>query len=287
MKLLSIPACLFFCFAYVNSSKAQPYIDPLNIRYTHAFNRNNGNAVPYDHIFIGSDLPVRFKSGTILLLSPFYENWNIDSGDNKTYLPSVKSFAIPVSIIFSVNKKWSLNVTAISRINHEDLDLDSGFQIGGLAFASLKLAEQKKVRFGLYVNNDFFGLFIIPLVGVDWRIDKNNYLFGLLPGRLTFEHKVNNILYSGATFHAITNSYRFNDGRYLRIDDNQLSLYVDYYPAKHIALTLEPGYGIFRKLRSGYEHNKNYIQDYNWSDGFFINLSASYRIRLQNDSNNN
>jgi hypothetical protein len=50
--------------------------------------------------------------------------------------------------------------------------------------------------------------------------------------------------------------------------------------AKRVVVTLEPGYGIFRKLRSGYGRNKNYITDYNWDDGLFIKLSASYRIRL-------
>ena len=122
--------------------------------------------------------------------------------------------------------------------------------------------------------------YVIPLAGIDWKINNNNYLFGLLPGRLTFEHRLNNSLYTGATFRAITNSYRLNNGNYLRIDDNQISLYLDYYPAKHVAITLEPGYGIFRKLRSGNGHNKNYISDYNWNDGAFIKLSAAYRIRL-------
>jgi hypothetical protein len=179
-----------------------------------------------------------------------------------------------------LNKKWSLNLIAIPRINAEDIQLNTAFQMGGIAFASYKIKEQQKFRLGVYVNNDFFGVFVIPLAGVDWKINNTNYLFGLLPGRLTFEHRLNAYLYTGATFRAITNSYRLNNGNYLRIDDNQISLYLDCYPAKHIAVTLEPGYGIFRKLRSGVDHNKNYVTDYNWNDGAFIKLSASYRIRL-------
>ena len=179
-----------------------------------------------------------------------------------------------------MNNKWSLNVTTISRVNGEEIKLDNTFQFGGILFASYKKKEQQKFRLGVYVNNDFFGLFIVPLAGFDWRIDKRNYLFGLLPGRLTFEHQLNKRLYTGATFRAITNSYRLNNGNYLRIDDNQLSCYLDCYVAKHIAVTLEPGYGIIRKLRSGDTRSKNYSIDYNWDEGFFIKLSAAYRIRL-------
>ena len=214
------------------------------------------------------------------MLSPFYENWNIDSASTKNYLPVVSGVAFPAGILFPLNGKWSLNVTVIPRLNSEALQLSNGFQIGGLTFASYKIKERQKLRLGVYVNNDFFGIFIIPLAGIDWKINTKNYLFGLLPGRLSYEHKLSDIFYTGATFRAITNSYRFKNGNYLRIDDNQLSLYLDYYPAKNFVLTLEPGYGILRKLRMGDDHNKHYIKDYNWNDGVFIKLSASYRMRL-------
>ncbi len=278
MKPLAVFCISVFLF-YLNV-KAQPYVDPLNIRYTYAFKGSGANATPYDHFYAGTDIPVRFKSGTILLLSPFFESWNIDSANNKNFLPAVNSIALPAGILFTLNKKWSLDITAIIRVNGEDIDLNNTFQTGGTVFASYKRKEEQKIRLGVYINNDFFGVFVIPLVGLDWRIDKNNYLFGLLPGRLTFEHKLNANLYTGATFRAITNSYRLNNGNYLRIDDNQLSAYLDFYATKHFVITLEPGYGILRKLRSGNGHNKNYITDYNWDDGPFIKLSASYRIRL-------
>jgi len=279
MRILA--AFLFFCclFAF-HILQAQPYVDPLDIRYTHAFPNNQPRGTPYDHLYVGSDLPLKLKNGSIVLFSPFYENWNIDSADNKDFIPTVSSVALPLSFIFPLSKKWSLALTAIPRLNGEELNFNSSFQMGGLAFASYKAKEDQKFRFGIYVNNDFFGVFVVPLAGIDWKIDEKNYLFGLLPGRLTFEHRLADRIYTGATFRAITNSYRLVNGSYLRIDDNQLSAYLDCYVSKHIVFTVEPGYGIFRKLRSGVERNKNYIVDYDWNDGLFIKLNASYRIRL-------
>src|SRR5438067_956520 len=182
----TLAAFYFFIFSFhLNYIKAQPYVDPLNIRYTHAFESNQSRATPFNHFYIGSDIPVRFKSGTIILLSPFFENWNIDSANNKNFLPAVSSIALPIGVIFPLNNKWSLNITAIPRINGEDINFNNAFQIGGVVFASYKAKEKQKFRLGVYVNNDFFGVFVMPLAGIDWRINKNNYLFGLLPGRLT------------------------------------------------------------------------------------------------------
>ncbi|HET9432888.1 MAG TPA: hypothetical protein VFO37_03985, partial [Chitinophagaceae bacterium] len=146
-------------------------------------------------------------------------------------------------------------------------------------FVTWARKAQQKFRFGVYVNDEFFGVFVMPLIGADWKIDEKNYLFGLLPGRLTWEHQWRKNLFGGATFRAITNSYRLSGGQYLRLDDNQVSIYMDYYPAKRFCITLEPGYGVFRKMRTGI-NDKQYLTNRNWGDGPFIKLSTTYRIRL-------
>jgi hypothetical protein len=42
--MLSLKVCLIICFCWVNSLFAQPFVDPLNMRYTHAFEGANPNA---------------------------------------------------------------------------------------------------------------------------------------------------------------------------------------------------------------------------------------------------
>lgn len=259
----------------------QPYVDPFHARYTYAFKNNSGSGTPFSHLYIGPDLPLKLKNNSLFVISPVYENWNIDSASDKSYLPTVSSVALALSALFPVDKQhWFLTVSAIPRINSEDLKFDNSFQFGGVLLATYKKTETLKYKFGVYANREFFGLFIIPLAGIDWRIDPRNNLFGVLPGRLTFEHKLNSHFYTGGTFRAITNSYRMSNGNYLRIDDNQLSGFLDCYLSKHVVLTGEAGYGILRKLRFGKERNKEYLGDYDWGDGFFVKLDASYRIRL-------
>ena len=270
----------FICFFIFSGISAQPYVDPFQIRYTYAVRNNNSAATPFTHLWAGSDLPIKLKENTYLLLSPFYDQWRIDSASKEEIYPVVRSLAFPVGLILPFkDRKWSMTIVPIFRWNGEELFGQKTFQFGGPMFLSYERKPKQKFRLGIYMNAEFFGLFVVPLFGCDWKIDDKNYLFGLLPGRLTYEHKLTKSFYWGSTFRAITTSYRLLNGQYLRLDDNQLSLYLDYYPLKWLCLTLEPGYGIVRQIRTG-TNNRDYLTDQKWGDGMFIKISSAYRIRL-------
>lgn len=260
---------------------SQPYVDPVQIRYTYSFTaQRNNRATPFTHLWAGSDLPLKINNG-YLLISPYFESWQFDSASLKNVLPEVKSLVMPAGIIMPFkNQKWSFVLNAIVRTSGEQLFAKKTYQLGGAGFLSYEKVKGKKIRFGTYVNGDFWGLFVMPLLGADWRMNEKNYFFGLLPGRFTWEHKFSRSVYGGITFRALTNSYRIQNGDFMRIDDNQLSAYMDLYPSKKICITVEPGYGIIRKLRTGSEKRKYYSND-NWGDGHFIKLSAAYRIRFE------
>jgi hypothetical protein len=206
--------------------------------------------------------------------------WNLDSADVTVLYPPVHSLTLPVGLILPIDdSKWTLTIIPMVRTNGEKLFAENTFQVAGVALAAFARRPHQKIRFGVYVSGEFFGLFVIPLLGVDWRIDDKNYLFGVLPGRLTFEHKWTEKVYVGATFRAPTNSYRLSNGGFIRLDDNQASLFLDYYPVKQVCITLEPGIGVFRRLRIGGE-GQDYVREADWGDGMFIKLSGAYRIRL-------
>ena len=277
-----MPRTIFVLLFLLNCSKviAQPYVDPLQVRFTYGFRNGNAAATPHSHLWAGSDLPIKLKDRTYQLFSPYYETWSIDSAEKKNIVPRVQSSACPIGLILpTTNPNWTVNILPVIRWNGEKLFQKNSFQIGGAAFATRQVKPGKNLRFGVYMNSEFFGLFVMPLIGADWKIDDRNYIFGLLPGRLSYEHKWNEKLFGGVTFRALTNSYLLQNGQFLRIDDNQLSLFLDYYLAKRFCVTLEPGYGLLRKLRTGI-NDKNYLTERNWGDGPFIKLSTSYRIRL-------
>jgi hypothetical protein len=267
--------------AFISGVIAQPFVDIFQVRFNNSFRSQNGTSrgTPFTHFWAGSDIPLQLKDKTYLIFSPYFESWNIDSGSKKNNVPAVKGLVLPIGFLFPLNSKWSWMIMPMVRTNGERLFGTKTFQTGGATFFSYEKSKNKKIRFGTYLNSDFFGFFVMPLLGADWKINERNYIFGLLPGRFSWEHKFNPVLYGGITFRAITNSYRLKNNDYLRIDDNQLSVFLDAYPAKKICLTAEPGYGILRQLRTGTLKRK-YTSGDTWGDGFFIKLSAGYRLRL-------
>src|SRR4030095_646645 len=177
--------CLLFVIVSIHAS-SQPYVDLIQVRGTYAFRKNNSPATPFQHLWVGSDLPIKLKEKTYLLLSPFFEKWDIDSADKANIFPTVRSIALPIGLILPFkNSNWSITIVPVIRTNGEKLFVQNTFQFGGPVFLSYERKPQQKFRFGVYMNTEFFGLFVVPLLGCDWKIDDNNYLFGLLPGRLT------------------------------------------------------------------------------------------------------
>jgi hypothetical protein len=94
---------------------SQPYVDPIQVRYTYAFrSQNNNRGTPYTHLWVGSDLPIEIKKKTYLLLSPFYENWQLDSSSVKNIFPITHGLALPVGLVIPLkNPDWMLSVISI------------------------------------------------------------------------------------------------------------------------------------------------------------------------------
>jgi hypothetical protein len=145
-------------------------------------------------------------------------------------------------------------------MNDSSINKKTKMQIGGAFVLNNKRNDNLTWKLGLYVNND---------------------LFGVLPGNLTYEHKINEHFYYGANFRAITNSYGNTNG-YWRIDENQLGIYLDTYFNKNFVLNIEAGHSLLRKIRTGAKDVFKF--DANVNDNFYAKASFAYRVRFKRDS---
>lgn len=278
LKILIGIAC--FCFAL--PALAQPYVDLLKVNYLYGFRSGSQPGTPYQHLLVNADVPLKIKTGSYLVFSPFYENWSLDSATRTDAIPQVSSIGLPIVIQFPIQKnKWSLMLAVIPRFNSEGLKIsDSSFQIGAATTIMYQFNEKLKCRIGVYVNREFFGIYVVPLAGLDWKLSERDNLFGILPGRLCYEHKLNTHFYMGGLYVSTTNSYLLQPGTYLRIGDNRISAYLDYYATKHLVASAHLGYGILRKLGSGWVGHRDYVRGFDWSDGPFAQFTVAYRMRL-------
>lgn len=262
---------------------AQPYLDIANLKYTHSPNagllNQNKRDLQLQYFGLNTNIPFQFKNKKdAVIVSPFFENWvsETDIFNRQSYF----SLALPLSLSKTIpHTKWAVLITGIIRINDSTINKDGAWQVGGAIIVSYKRNENLTWKTGLYINNEFFNVFVIPLLGIDWRINSRNNLFGILPGNLTYEHKINKHFYYGANFRAITSSFAKTSG-YWRIDENQLGIYLDSYFTGNIVLNVEAGHSLFRKIRTGVKHISKH--DAEVKDNLYARISLIYRVRFKN-----
>jgi len=278
--------CFIVCFD-ICSTVAQPYIDIVNIHYCKSpdigFFQHNKKATQLNYFDASATLPVLFKNKKdAIIFSPYYEQWEAKIREVNRFRKNHFGIGFPVSFLKSIGPKWTLLITPIVRINDTSVNSKSKWQFGGAALVSHKSSDKQfTFKFGIYINGDLFGLFVMPLIGIDWKINARTNLFGILPGSLTLEHRLKKFLYYGAAFRAFTNSYS-DINRYWRVDENQLGIFADCYLTKKIVLNIETGHSIFRKIRTGIKNETR--TDWQASDNFYVKLVLAYRIRFNNEN---
>jgi hypothetical protein len=193
-----------------------------------------------------------------------------------------------VGIQKSLGPQWRLTGILFYRYNSAtDLppDIDKKHQWGTAIIANYIKKPTLTYKFGFYYNKEFYGNFIMLLLGLDWQLNSRNAIFGTLPGAITWESKVSRKFYYGANFRAITNSYRYAlDGQpaYVSIDENQLGAYADYYIGKHLVINAEIGHSILRKIKTGLQDQKKSKANLeSGQDNLYFRVMAAYRLRFR------
>jgi len=269
----------------ISEALAQPYLDLFTVRYINSPNigkvGKDKNPTRLDYLNISATFPILLKNkNDALVLSPFFEKWTTRVDSISGFSDYYYGLVLPVTLIKSIpNSKWSLLTTAILRMNDAYINSHSEWQFGGAILATKQVKKDLVYKLGVYLNSDFFGLFVVPLLGIDWQINERTNLFGVLPASLTLEYKLDSKFYTGAVFRTFTNSYYDVGPNYMRIDENELGLFLDFYPAKKILLNAEVGHSILRKIRSGSWHDVH--DSWNADNNIYFKFAIAYRFRLR------
>ncbi len=263
----------FFFFYFIiiglaflkTEARAQPYIDLASLRYVSSPAKapeNKGQtASPLNYFNLSFTAPIQFNNKKdALILSPFFERWQTSMDSVHVFHNFHYGLVLPVSLLMPIgHSNWNLLAMAIVRLNYAVINQYGELQFGGAAIVSYKKNAALTYKMGVYFNRDFFGLFVIPLLGIDWQINDRETLFGVLPASLTYEYKLSSHFYTGAVFRTFTNSYHDSGNNYMRIDENQLGLFYDTYLGKKTLLNLEFGHSLLRKIRTGSRHEIDYL----------------------------
>jgi hypothetical protein len=275
-------------------SFSQPFADVLSANYqtfSSTYDSLSGQKNKTDDYFLNFFLPKVFKNGNTLLLRLNGETINSTIYPDSAYSCRLSSIALPVGFKFlSKNKKWETIVIAVPKIASDFRDKTDGYdwQFGGIFLEQFLAKENLKIKLGLYYNREAFGNFFMPLVGVDWKINKRLNLYGVIPSNYRFEiNIIKDRLYAGLCYKAATRSFRLsqkNNYDYVRYDEQQIKLFIDCFAYKKLLVFFDAGYSIGSNPLQ-YTYNTSKLTDVNpvytsLKSYPVFNIGIAYRVRL-------
>jgi hypothetical protein len=278
---------------------AQPFADVLSFNYQ-AFSAAYADSTQQhnrtDDYFLNFFLPKEFKSGHTLLIRLNTEMLSSTIGPDSSYTSKLYAVSLPLGMKFlSKNKKWETIVIGVPKIASDLKDkVDSyDLQYGGIFLEQFVKSPKLKIKAGLYYNRDAFGNFYVPLLGVDWKVSKRVCMYGILPTNYKVEcNIVKNKLYVGLNLKYFTRSFRlsqWDNYDYVRYNEGQVKLFIDYFVVPKMLVFAEAGYTISENpVQHRYKTDDDRTENIGWNNPVYAPLKSypvisagfAYRIRL-------
>jgi hypothetical protein len=281
---------------------AQDYMNVLNLRYYYLPGtelKSNDEKVSPKELRIETALPYKLKNGDIFGIKPLYKTFTILGNDSTKDL-HLHSLRLPLfAIIKYKNPKWSMYFEISPKINSDFENITwNHCQIG----ATLLMFYEKKKdffwQFGVYYNQETFGPYPMPLLGLDWKIDQKNYFAVLLPAYMIYERKLSTKFYTGFEAELMGETYRLGGSVYKNsyiseFGENRFSfiieprLFIDYYIAKHLVIYVKPGMQLLQKYEQ-YDENDNKLSHSDYVQGqlkdcFYVEIGIALRFRYDEE----
>lgn len=233
---------------------SQPYVDVMSVNYQHFSSQYTDSAKSKNKTgdyFVNLFIPKQYKNDNVLLMGFNYEMIHSSIVSDSSYSSKLYYLTLPLGFRFTAkSKKWNIVVMSLQRLASDFKDVidKKDYQIGGVFLQTFIKNENLKFKYGLYYNREFFGDFFVPLVGVDWRINKRVNMYGVLPSFYRVEFNiVKNKLYAGLGVKFLNRSFRLSKWQgndYVRYNERQVKIFADYFVYKKLLLFAELGYSI-------------------------------------------
>lgn len=246
--------CLLWFGLMTSDAVAQPFADILNFNcqtFSSEYKNNTSRSNKTDNYFLNFFLPKELKNGNTLLIRLNSELISSTLTPDSSYSSKLYSVSLPLGMQFVwKNKKWKTVLIGIPKVASDFKDATDmhDYQFGGIFLQNYQYSETFKVKFGLYYNQEAFGSFFMPIIGIDCKVSDRLYIYGNMPNMYRIEYAIKkNRLYSGLGFRSLTRSFRLSKAYnydYVRYNEIQLKLFVDYFVAKKVVLFAEAGYSL-------------------------------------------
>ena len=264
----------------------QPYFELVGLHGTRfpesPFVENKrSEKVTINWLFSFINVPVQLNKRNLILFSPVYELREIS--DDRAIDESLKSFSLPLTYVYTLKDTSSTIIGSAIYKYAAGGNLGWTTQtdmVGGALLYTHKTKPTFTYKLGVYYNQEFFGDLWLPLIGYDWQISKRCRSWAILPRFLFFDYKLSSSFHTGFFYRGVQDSYLTRkDGSYLKIQEGQLRVYVDYYiPKTALAITFMAGHTTHRDYTLFNPAISSEEQDVSLEENVVFNLGLSYRI---------
>lgn len=276
------------------SLSSQSYLDLFKVEWDEGFTRPYKD-IPGDARFteLNADLtlPIVFPSGDAIVTGFYADRVALATDVDNTDL-TVYGINLKLGINLKHGEKWSGSYILLPRLAGEFGAGDGpGFQLGLFAVLKKQISPEKNLRLGLYANREFFGPFLVPLLGYYHKRERWEFNL-LLPLAAEANYEVAKPWRVGAKFNGFIRSYTLQqdfDG-YLAKSNNEICI-ISYLTLGKVVWQLSAGTTLGRTLRTYEKDDKvdfavsilkfgDDRQQLNedFKDGFFMKTGLYYRI---------
>ena len=296
------------CLLISSVAFSQPYIDLLNIQYARTsvsklYKGKDEFKVNHEWKSYAFNAPIKLNEKKLLLISPEINN-KIYQQTDSTYTKQQNgsttiaaysrfhahyiSYALPITLIHKFENENSLSATFVYRQN-KVFENSFGWttdQLGGAVLYTKTYSNKFKLKGGLYYNREFWGNYIMPLLGFEWKASKNIYCWGLLPNSTTIDVSFNK-LHTGFAYRGIEESYSESYNSYFHDREGHVKLYLNYYLINQkqkigIVLLAEGGQSLSRLYEFKAASSDN-IAKYHPAENYFIRIGVAVRLITRGD----
>jgi hypothetical protein len=293
-KLIASAAFFLSLFA----TQAQEYIDVLNVIYWQAPAtdlKDGQGTMQIDNFTVNAIAPVKRDSSYVMLVGAEYSQVSLTRKfDTTTDKQTLYGINLQLAYKRIWSEKFQTFFMVIPRLNSDLESVTSDhFQIGGLVVNTIRKNENFAWKLGAYYNTEFFGPFVVPILGLDWKMNEKWRLKMLLPlnARLRYQPKKNWAV--GVAFDGVNGSYRLSDATdsYVEKLENYAGLFADFYLTEKLVLNIKARQSFLRYYRpyAGNQHvgmkmgpvsfgDERFIPTTDFEDGFAIEARLIIRF---------
>lgn len=212
---------------------------------------------------------------------------------------ALHAIVLQTGLVQKLNDVNSLQILVVPRYMSDMFNPGSeAWQIGAVGLYEHRFGENLKMRFGALYNGEIAGPMVVPLVGIDWKINEKWSVTGLLPIYGKLNYKIDERFTTGLSHFGLFTSYDLTNPEYsddyMERSSIDLSAFLQMNLVGNIFVEARFGYALSRKYeqyRDGskvdfrlsilkFGDNRGEPLNQQFRDGFFGNLRAVYRLPI-------